>query len=264
MRTRAGFTLLEVLVAMSIFSVIGLGASQMLRSMIQTHDRTQGRIESFSGITQALLLMERDLTQIVDRPIRGEYGESLPSLMVASGAYPLEFTRTGWNNPLSLPRSGLQRVAYELLEEGQLVRHFWLVLDRAEDSSPRSQFLLTGIRNLRVNLVDEEGNQTDSWPGAEEPGMLPAGIEVILETEQLGEVRRLFPLVKKAVVRQQLSNEDATEDEDSEDSDSGSDSDSDSDSDSAKDDDSVIERVPGGDESQDAASDTDVPTDIDP
>ena len=97
---------------------------------------------------------------------------------------------------------------------------FWLVLDRAEDSSPRSQCLLTGIRNLRVNLVDEEGNQTDSWPGAEEPGMLPAGIEVILETEQLGEVRRLFPLVKKAVVRQQLSNEDATEDEDSEDSDS--------------------------------------------
>ncbi len=68
----------------------------------------------------------------------------------------------------------------------------------------------------------------------------------------------MFPLVKKAVVRQQLSNEDATEDEDSEDSDS------DSDSDSAKDDDSVIERVPGGDESQDAASDTDVPTDIDP
>ena len=40
----------------------------MLRSMIQTHERTQGRIEAVnSGMTQALaLLMERDLTQIVE------------------------------------------------------------------------------------------------------------------------------------------------------------------------------------------------------
>ncbi|MEJ6684004.1 MAG: type II secretion system minor pseudopilin GspJ [SAR86 cluster bacterium] len=256
MRFRGGFTLLEVLVAMSIFSVIGLGASQMLRSMIQTHDRTQARIESFSGVTQALLLMERDLTQIVDRPIRDEYGEPLPSLMVASGRYPLEFTRTGWNNPLNLPRSSLQRVAYDLLEDGQLVRHFWLVLDRAEDSSVKSQFLLVGVRGLRINLLDEDGNQTDVWPGAAEPGMLPAGIEVILETEQLGEVRRLFPLVKTALLRQQNQNDDAPIDEDLD----SSDSDSDSDSDTV--DDNSIERVPEDNESQNDTED--VPMDVDP
>ena len=84
--------------------------------------------------------------------------------------------------------------------------------------------------------------------------MLPAGIEIILETEQLGEIRRLFPLVKEAVVRQQLSSEDATEDEDADPEDTESDTG----------DDSVIERVPGDNESQDDVSDTDGPTDIDP
>ncbi|MFT7138013.1 MAG: type II secretion system protein J, partial [Sulfitobacter sp.] len=40
-----GFTLLEVLVAMAIFSVVGLGANQMLRTVIDTHQKTKVQIK---------------------------------------------------------------------------------------------------------------------------------------------------------------------------------------------------------------------------
>ncbi len=268
MRRGNGFTLLEVLIAMAIFSVIGLGAAQMLRSMIQTHERTQARIEAFNSVSQALALLERDLTQIVSRPIRDEYGESRPSLLVGNDAYPLEFTRTGWSNPLNFPRSDLQRVAYARSDDGELVRYFWLVLDRAEDSSPKSQVLLADIRDLRVNLVDDQGAQTDFWPNTAEPGGLPAAIEIILETEKMGEVRRLVPLINTAFLsapaqNENLSNNTDSNDADSNDSDSNdSDSnDSDSnDSDSKETDADETEKDEAGDgSSDDDARDTEQP-----
>ncbi|MEX2327123.1 MAG: type II secretion system minor pseudopilin GspJ, partial [Pseudomonadales bacterium] len=130
---------------------------------------------------------------------RDEYGEPLPALTVATGAYPLEFTRTGWNNPLQLPRSNLQRVAYSLDADGRLLRHIWLVLDRAEDTVPVTQVLLAEVADFRINLLTSTGQTTSSWPDFSQFGdpadRLPLSVEVIVETRQMGELRRVIPLV---------------------------------------------------------------------
>ena len=128
-----GFTLLEVLVAMSVFAVIGLGANQMLRTIIDTHEITKANNQTIISMVSVITMMDRDFSQIVPRQVRDEYGEPLQPLIVGSGKYDIEFSRTGWNNPTQRQRSILQRVAYQL-EDGKLSRHFWLVLDRAEDS----------------------------------------------------------------------------------------------------------------------------------
>jgi len=194
---QGGFTLLEVLVAMSIFAIIGLGAHQMLTTVIETHARTQAVTEVFGRLTSAFILMDRDISEITSRGVRDEYGDPLPYLMVGTGPYLLEFTRTGWNNPAGLPRSDLQRVAWELTPDGELLRHAWLVLDRAEDSQSLTQTLLTGIRDFRVNLVDEDGVAVSAWPapGQQSP---PVALEISLDTEAIGEVRRVFALVADA------------------------------------------------------------------
>lgn len=189
-----GFTLLEVLVAMAIFAVIGLGANTMLRTMVDTHERTLAVNESMARYTRVMGLIERDFSQLTLRPVRDEYGEPLPFLMVGQTPYPIEFTRAGWNNPASLPRSNLQRVGYRVEDDGVLTRYQWLVLDRAEDSEPISQELLSDVVDFRVNAFDAEGNVTDSWPGQENQ-TLPTYVEVLIDTRDLGQIRRVISLV---------------------------------------------------------------------
>lgn len=199
-RTRhSGFTLLEVLVAISIFAVIGLGANQMLRTMIDTHDKTSAKIASMNNLTRVFAALERDFSHAIPRFTRDEFGDPQPPLMIYTGQYPVELTRSGWSNPINLPRSNLQRVAYEVNADGELVRLFWLVLDRAEDSEPIEQIMLSGVEDFRLRLVTREGESTEVWPDGNFDALLPAGIELYLQTEEFGELRKVFALVDEAV-----------------------------------------------------------------
>jgi len=194
-----GFTLLEVLVAMAIFSVVGLGANQMLRTVIDTHQKTKVQIKNFSDLSRAFTILERDMSQTIPRSVRDEYGDPMPPLMLSTGPYFLEFTRTGWSNPIGLGRSNLQRVAYQLNDDGELERHFWLVLDRAEDSEPVIQIILEDVEDFRINLMLEDGESTDVWPDSDTKLLIPIAAEVILQTKAYGELRKVFNFVDTLV-----------------------------------------------------------------
>ncbi len=194
-----GFTLLEVLIAVSIFSFIGLASYRLLTTIVDTHDRVRTVADNMTELGQAMAVIERDLYQVTPRSVRDEYGEPLPALMVGTGQFLLELTRSGWSNPAQLPRSQLQRVAYDINAEGELVRYFWIVLDRAEDSVPIEQVLLRQVDDLRVNLLDADGESVDSWPTST-GALLPKAIEVVIATQRVGEVRRLLPTVNNPAV----------------------------------------------------------------
>ena len=199
MKRVSGFTLLEVLIAISIFAIVGLSSYQLLTVIIGTHERVRTAVDEYEEVSRAMGMIERDFYGIVDRPVRDEYGEPLPALIVGGGRYPIELTRSGWNNPAGLPRSNLQRVAYSIENDGQLVRHFWLVLDRAEDSTPIDQPLLSDITDFRINLIMLEGDTTDSWPSSS-VSPLPSAIEVVVATKRIGEIRRLIPVISPAII----------------------------------------------------------------
>ena len=204
-----GFTLLEVLVALSIFAIIGLGSHQLLSTVIRAKDATENSTKELVELQRAMMLLERDLTQIIDRPIRGAYGDPLPSLMVATGDYDIEFSRGGWRNPRQFNRSDIQRVAW-LLNQDVLERHYWHVLDRAEDSEPQVQKVIEGVRDFRVSLLDDDNEATSSWgldaslqePTEQPQPSLPRAIEILLVTESIGELRKLVILVEAPEQRQ--------------------------------------------------------------
>ena len=197
-----GFTLLEVLIAIVITALIGLGTSQLLSGTIKAQEITQKNSERFEQIQKAILLLSRDIQQINTRAIRDEYGDFQPALTNRNTLYLFELTRSGWRNPMADERSDLQRVSYELLD-GELLRHYWHVLDRSQDSESVFQTLLTGIEKMSLRFMTENSQWTNTWPPEQDPDdenprsrnhQLPKAIEVTIVHEFYGELIKLYDL----------------------------------------------------------------------
>jgi general secretion pathway protein J len=213
-----GFTLLELLVAMSIFSVIGLGSYQMLQTIVESHDKVRTVSERYTKVNLAFSMIQRDFNQFVPRPVRDAYGEPLAPIVFGDNDYAVEFTRTGWRNPAGRLRSQLQRVAYSVdYEEETLTRHFWEVLDRAEDSEPVSQIIMEGVTDFRVTGYqgDESDDLASDFELDDVGGAAPLAVEVVVASDTLGEIRRIFQMVEpwQQGSGQQIDNDDNVDDD---------------------------------------------------
>lgn len=210
---QSGLTLLEVLVALSIFALIGVASFRVLSTVIQNQQRGDQHSQQLGQWQKAMNIIGADLQQPAGRAVINPEGVQEPALWVnsAEAQYPLAMTRSGWRNPLQLSRSNLQRVAYDLGphpdsdkvdsphyqdEATYLRRHYWRHLDRSEDSAPVTQALLADIDQLEVTVYSEKGPHT-SWPLATnqiKEGDIPqlVAIELALHHPVFGEIRRIF------------------------------------------------------------------------
>ena len=195
-----GFTLLEVLIAIAIFALLGLGSYRMLHSVLNTDEATRRHELQLREVVRAFAVLEQDLAQAGARPVRDGYADLRPALLGEAEPATLEFTRLGWRNPLGSPRSAWQRVRWQLTGS-TLERQYWTVLDQAVDSAPRPQQVLTEVRNLQLRYLDDDGTWLSDWPPSETGSdpqqrlqQLPRAVEVSLEHPRYGLLTRVLRL----------------------------------------------------------------------
>jgi general secretion pathway protein J len=192
----AGFTLLELVVAMALFAVLSVMTYSSLRAMLDSRHQVEEETARLAAVQITMTRLARDLGQATDREIRDEFGNRQPALISHPfRAEGLEFTRGGWRNPTGKKRSSLQRVAYRL-DNGELLRSSWPTLDRDVAAKPFSQPLIDKVSRFQVRFLDGTGNWHDEWPLPAATDPLPLAVEVWLELEDWGRLRRLVPLVK--------------------------------------------------------------------
>lgn len=195
-----GFTLVEMLVVMVIFAVIGLASFQVVDAMIRSDEQGGARQDELQELQYAMLVMERDIRQIVARPVRGDQGTDVNMYLTTdreltnSDSDTLGFVRTGWMNPGDLfPRSALQPVVYRIYEE-QLQRLSYPYVDQVSDD-PRIEVLLNDIEEIDFRFIANRTNSTINWQDEwQQSGRLPRAIEVTMQTEKFGEIRRVLEL----------------------------------------------------------------------
>jgi general secretion pathway protein J len=194
----SGFTLLEMLVALAIFGLIAVMAYGGLSAVLNQQAQTEAAADRLSEIQKTYLIMQRDIEQMVLRPVRDEFGDEQAPLI---GGDSLRFTRGGWSNPVGYPRSSLQRVGYDY-EEQQLKRYSWAVLDRAQDSEPLEQPLLDQVEGMQIRYLAANDEWQEQWPAAiaagnteEQPAELPKAVEVTIEHAEFGPLVWFFQLL---------------------------------------------------------------------
>lgn len=217
MRTMRGFTLLELLIAIAIFALLGLGTYRMLDSVLQTDKVTRAHEVQLRELVRAMAAFERDVLQVQARPVRDPFGDVRAALLGDDLENPsLELTRSGWRNPLGQPRADLQRVRWQLSGE-QWQRQYWTVLDQAQDSQPQVQKALEGVTALQLRYLDEQGAWQTNWPPqesnqAEALTALPQAVELVLQHRRYGEIRRLLRLPEGVPKRIQQAPQDGAQD----------------------------------------------------
>jgi general secretion pathway protein J len=196
MRRAAGFTLLEMLVVFGIFALIGIISAQIVQRVADNHQTLQERGDRLIQVQRAMHIVQRDVMQLVDRPVRDVLGDPVDSVLIGADGM-MEFTRTGWRNPLGAPRSNLQRVGY-VLQDGNLFRAYWRVLDRTPDSEPVLQAMLSDVEFVEFFAIDAAGNQHSFWPRGDgtitDPSGRLVGVLMRIELPPFGVVERLWPV----------------------------------------------------------------------
>ncbi|MES9857140.1 MAG: type II secretion system minor pseudopilin GspJ [Sedimenticola sp.] len=187
----AGFTLLELLVAITVFAIMSMMAYGGLHTLLTARDHTDRAAQQFAMLQSAFLFMQQDLTQAVNRGVRDEFGDSQPPFSGGDGDTLLSFVHGGAMG-VERVRMALQPVAYRLDGE-QLQRLSWQVLDRVQGSEPEVLDLTDGVLGVELRFAADEWHGT--WPqqgGDKELPPLPKAVEVVLTTERWGEIRRTF------------------------------------------------------------------------
>ena len=204
MRQQRGFTLLEILVAVFITSLLALGVWQLMNTLLAARDGVDRVSGEFQRVQRVVTLFERDVFQALNRPVRDGFGDQRPALSSRIADSDLRLTRQGWRNPLGERRSELQRVAWEYDELDQvLTRRYWVVLDRAQDSEAREQQMLQDLESVEFRFMGEGDDWLDNWPengqtetgGPDGPASgMPRAVEMTIEHDRFGTIRRVVDL----------------------------------------------------------------------
>jgi general secretion pathway protein J len=206
LRRPGGFTLLELLVAMAIFAVIGVMAMGGYMQLAKQKERLEVNMQRIRAVQMAMLRFSQDFSELEPRPVRDALGSSSePALLAdARSTSVVQFTRAGWSNPAAIPRSTMQRVAYRI-ENDKLFRDHWEVLDRTLTTEAVNVQLLDQVRALHLRFMSNRRVWSDQWPpanGVPTSGTTavpnaalterPLAVEVTLELEDWGTLVRLI------------------------------------------------------------------------
>jgi len=204
-RAMAGFTLLELLIAIALFALLGLATYRMLEAVMRSDEVVRAQEVQLRELGRAMWSMERDLIQAMPRPVRDGYGDEqnafVGQMAGAADGVSLELTRSGWRNPTGMRRANLQRVRWRLAGD-TLERVYWVVLDRDVDSEARVQPVLDNVQALRLRYLDAENTWHEEWPPfefgrgnpEEQARRLPLAVEVSVDHQRYGTITRLLRL----------------------------------------------------------------------
>ncbi|HSD68664.1 MAG TPA: type II secretion system minor pseudopilin GspJ [Woeseiaceae bacterium] len=206
MRTRAhrqsGFTLIEVLVSLAIFAILSALAYGVLNQTLANAELLNERMDRLQALQRTMRTLSEDFIQLTPRPVRGDLGDDYDAALQTGirTSFALELTRGGWNNPLALPRGTLQRAAYRI-EDGQLLRYHWNVLDRTFNNELIGVTLLADVDSIAFRFLQDNGEWTDQWPPQAAPGLpglrqRPRAVEIILTLQDEGTLTRLVEIAR--------------------------------------------------------------------
>ena len=191
-----GFTLLEILIALFIFSILSIMMAGGLRTVINAQSGAERSAERLRHLQIVLVRMSRDIEQVVNRPVKTSNGQDASAFFGTPQGF--AFTHGGMAGQ-SQQHQVLQRAQY-IWGRQQLWRMVWDVLDQAANSpKPNQRLVMDHVTNARFEYLDSKNVFHKNWPVqglANQP--LPRAVRVSLTIADWGTVRQIYVIPAQA------------------------------------------------------------------
>lgn len=200
-KNNSGFTLIEVLIALFVFTIISMIMVSALHSVLNAQSATEKNAAGFNQLQLTLILLQRDLEQTIERPVSNAANVAEPALSGTTSE--ISFTHAGFANPFgALTRSTLQRTHYFIRKE-HLIRETWPQLDITHDTASNQRDLLSNVTELHFQYLDKEGKFQNYWPAlSQNQAGLPYAVRVVITLKTLGKISQLYVIPGQPLAKQ--------------------------------------------------------------
>ena len=193
-RRQRGLTLIELMVALAIFAILGVLSYRALAEVATSRGRLEDNFNRWRAISRAVQRLDADLIQIA-APARRDAAAGGPP-QAASTTAPLILGRAanGGGPELQLLRlddnRGVRRVGYRLVD-GRLDWLRWS--GREAFGEPQVEPLLGDVRGIRWRFL-LNNNRLDAWPPGDTRAVLLDAIILDLDLPDVGVLTRVVAL----------------------------------------------------------------------
>lgn len=185
-----GLTLVEMLVALAVFAVLGVMGYRTTSTAMESRQRVAAEMQRWRDIANFVQIVESDLTQFVER-------SGIVGIGASATAGGMRLTQAGGSSELSFIKldgggATARRRGYRLDGE-RLMQLRWAGTDSV--STPESHLILERVTALGFVVIGVDGQRYSAWPDAKGGGKIkPAAVDVELELSDVGTIRRLVAL----------------------------------------------------------------------
>ncbi len=191
MRYSKGFTLLELLVALSIFSLIAAAGYSGLSSLSKALQLQQDNSRELAQIQWLVARLDQDISQAINRSSRAG-NNFVPALL-------------GDNRSLKLVSLSSEVAIYQAIsaerpvswqwQNQQIQRQLWQLPDQVSGTPPLvNEILLDNVLEFEFRYLDDNSQWQLQWNSQARNKLLPRAIEYQLQTENFGQIRRIIEL----------------------------------------------------------------------
>jgi len=191
-----GFTLIEILSALLVLSLLALMSYRGLGAVLDAREHTRYETDKWRRVAAFLARFERDVQLAAPRPVRS-------TTATGSGVSPawrgeasateqsrLEFSRFAATEGVDTAR----RIAYRLNEKNEVELWLWPGLDIAPDTLPARYPVLAGVKTFELQYLNPGLVWVNVWPSSPTDPPIPQAVRLRIVLASSEEIVRIFAL----------------------------------------------------------------------
>lgn len=169
MNKSQGFTLIEVLVALMIFAVLGTLSSYAMQKLLQSYAHIKSDHKQWVKLDKVIYDINDHLKHFVRRPITAQDGRQFPAI-IGQPDY-LEWSYA--SHAEIIKRQAL------LCKNQQLIRRDWVVLDTLNRNDYHETILIPNLSECRFRYLNRGNKVSGYWEP--NPKKSPKGVALMLK-----------------------------------------------------------------------------------